>query len=322
MFAGNVAVTPDGKYTVFGDQRLYLADTTTQQLFTNTGLDNFVLDPNMSGLMTPAFSPDGKRFVAVEGAGSWYHNLTNGKLIVMDFDPMTRTFKNPISPVSASQFPQNERAIAYPSFTPDGQWIAYHVADYPTGCDVQGCSDTAKQIGAIWLSSSVNNTKPVRLDVLTDSSPKQTDHDLSLEPTFNPVERGGYHWVVFTSMRDWGNKITGVPNNGKKRLWVSAIDKNPGGGDPSHPAFFLEGQEENTTNMRGFWALAACIPTQGGGGCSAGFECCSGFCDKGMCVDIGMLTCKGVGQACTKDEECCNSPPVQCIGGKCAIPVQ
>ncbi len=317
-FSGNLAVNPNGKYTVFGTQTLKIGNTATGQRILNTGLETLPLDSGMNGFMTPAFSPDGKRIAAVEGAGSWYHNLVNGKLVVADFDESTVTFSKLVGLAPASSFAPAQRAIAYPSFTPDSQLVAFHVADYATGCDVQGCDDNATQIGSLWLQN-VNGSAPIKLTQLNDSSPKVADQNRSLEPTFNPIERGGYSWVVFTSMRDWGNRITGTPNNGKKRLWVAAIDKTVNQVDPSHPAFFLEGQEENTTNMRGFWALAACIPTKGGGACKAGFECCSGFCDNGKCIDGGDLTCKGVGEVCAEDADCCNVPFVRCTGGKCAV---
>ncbi|MDB4993204.1 MAG: hypothetical protein JWM74_636 [Myxococcaceae bacterium] len=321
-FSGNVALTPEGKYVVFGSQTLRLAETASPGTeITGTGLDTVALDTGMDGLMTPAFSPNGKKLVAVEGKGSWYHNLTGGKIVTLDFDATTKKFTNLTSLAPASMFPVAQRGISYPSFTPDSQYIAFHVGDYPTGCDAQGCDDAAKQIGSLWLQNT-NGAAPINLATLNDSSPKAADDNLSLEPTFNPVERGGYSWVVFTSMRDWGNKLTGVANNGKKRLWVAAIDKTVGTVDPSHPAFFLEGQEEATTNMRGFWALAACTPTKGGGACTGGFECCSGFCDQGVCVDPSALACKGIKDTCTVKEDCCNPSVVDCIQGKCDVKVK
>ncbi|HVH43312.1 MAG TPA: hypothetical protein VM925_13245 [Labilithrix sp.] len=121
-------------------------------------------------------------------------------------------------------------------------------------------------------------------------------------------------------MRDWGNKLTGAAINGKRRLWVAAIDAKTGAADPSHPPFYLEGQEDSP-NMRGFWTLAACTPTPapggGGGTCQAGFECCSGFCDKGTCVDVSKIACVGVGGDCTQAADCCNPQSVSCIDGKC-----
>jgi hypothetical protein len=272
FFAGNVAVNPNGKYVVFGDQKLKLGDTATGQVIANSGMDTLPLDPGMLGFMTPAFSPDGKHVAMVtgkQGAGksnAWYHNLYDGNLVVVDFDEATQKVSNLVKLAPASGFPATENAIAYPSFAPDSKSIAFHVGDYTTGCDNNGCDDAAKQIGALWMQDMGSGAAPVRLTTLTDSSASAADHDLSLEPTFNPVARGGYHWVVFTSSRDWGNRITGTANNGKKRLWVAAVDETwTGAADPSHPAFFLQGQEEGTTNMRGFWALAQCTPTPAAG---------------------------------------------------------
>jgi hypothetical protein len=314
LFGGDVAVNPNGHYTVFGWQPLKLGDTTTGQEYTTSGLETVPLSTGMQGLAHPAFSPDNQHLAAVQSNNIW-HVWTNGTLVLMDWNEATQKFTNPKNLAAGSSFPTGLQAVAYPTFTPDSKWLAFGVADYGGGCH-DACNDTTTDVGAIWLQS-VTGTAPMRLVTLTDSSPNATDHNVTFEPTFNPIDRGGYFWVVATSERDWGNRLTGAANSGKKRLWVAAIDKAPGAADPSHPAFFLEGQEETTTNMRGFWALAACTPTQGGGACQAGFECCSGFCDKGMCVDKGTVACKATGDMCTMDSDCCNPGVVRCTGGMC-----
>ncbi|HEY8088946.1 MAG TPA: hypothetical protein VIF09_13900 [Polyangiaceae bacterium] len=314
LFGGNVAVTPDGKTTVFGTQPLHLADTTSGTEIPNSGIETFPLDTGFPTLAHPVFSPDGKHFAAVESNNVW-HEWTVGKLVLFDYDATAQKFTGPTKLADGSAFTGGEQAVAYPSFSPDSAWLAFHAGDYAGGCH-DACNATTVDTGSLWLQAT-SGAAPVRMTTLTDSSPNPADHDLSFEPTFNPIERGGYFWVVFTSMRDWGNRVTGTPNCGKKRLWVAAIDKSGTTADPSHPAFFLEGQEEATMNMRGFWALAACIPTQGGGSCQQGFDCCSGFCDKGVCVDTGTLSCKGVGDTCVTSADCCNSSVVSCVGGKC-----
>ena len=69
----------------------------------------------------------------------------------------------------------------------------------------------------------------------------------------NPISVGGYIWVVFVSPRDYGNKMLSASNptyENRKQLWVAAIDANPQPGkDPSHPAFWLPGQDLTTVNM-------------------------------------------------------------------------
>src|SRR4029079_13556399 len=86
------------------------------------------------------------------------------------------------------------------------------------------------------------------------------DPKLSFAPTVLPEAVGGYFWVVFTSHRSYGNTLPSMDNgdqNGK--LWVAAFDINATAGkDPSHPAFFLDGQELPADNLRGFWVLDPC----------------------------------------------------------------
>jgi hypothetical protein len=118
-------------------------------------------------------------------------------------------------------------------------------------------------------------------------------------------------------MRDWGNNLIGTGVNGNRRLWVAAIDPNIGTADPSHPAFYLEGQENNTPNMRAFWVNNVCLET--GEVCSANFECCSGFCVNGKCGGITTLKCVGSGDTCTTAADCCNQALTQCTNGKCKV---
>ena len=104
---------------------------------------------------------------------------------------------------------------------------------------------------------------------------------------------------MFTSRRNYGNLVNGDPYIGtsgpspRKKLWVSAIDiQNPEvpytmAQDITHPAFYLEGQELASGNMRGFWALDPCEAN--GGSCLTGDECCSGFCRQTTGPDGGTI---------------------------------
>lgn len=328
---GNLALTPEGSYLVFGTPTLALANSKTGQVIPATGIETVPLLPGNDALGMPAFSPNGKLLGAVEGKldGNWHNPQGDvSRLMLVDFDMATRKFANYRALATAAQFPVGQRAMAYPTFSPDSASVAYHVGDKPSGCESDGCGESTERLGQLWLQS-VSGTAPARLNRFNDSSLNAADHNRTYEPTFNPIERGGYFWVVATSARDWGNKLTGAPNNGKKRLWVGAIDKVSGAVDPSHPGFFLEGQEEATTNMRGFWALASCTPASSFGAaasdaapaCGAGFECCSGFCDQGLCVDVGALACAGIGEQCKSASDCCNAPTVKCVEGVCKAPI-
>jgi len=343
MYGGNIAVNHNGKYIVFGGKEgspptpstsgLHLGDPTTGLEVTGSGVDAWPMSTAWTSYeyLDPAFSPSGTKLATVladNSLGSW----VKSELFVADFNETAHAFTGLKSLLRYDNalFTSAQWAIGYPSMTPDDNFIAFHVADHGAGCfnDPQGnnCNAATHSISSLYMISAAGGT-PIKLNNLNDSSLNTNDHNESFEPTFNPVERGGYYWVVFSSERTWGNQHTTYGTSGDKRLWVAAIDKTIGTIDPSHPPFYLEGQVANTTNMRGFWALAACTATgatgpDGGAACVSGFECCSGFCDSGKCVDVTQVACKALGGSCTQASDCCNSDIVSCTGGTCQEPVR
>jgi hypothetical protein len=131
----------------------------------------------------------------------------------------------------------------------------------------------------------------------------------------------------------YGNIAAGAPYDGgngtypiPKKLWVAAIDLNaPAGADPSHPAFYLPGQELNAGNLRGFWVVDPCHPN--GTTCDTGDECCGGYCRQAD--DGGGLVCQDKPQGCAQefenckvDGDCCGAAQgYTCINGRCARPI-
>jgi hypothetical protein len=180
-------------------------------------------------------------------------------------------------------------------------------------------------VGDIWLTN-LDGTTQINLDALNGHGiVAAPDDDLNYTPSFLPVTVGGYMWLVFSTERNYGNIIQYAPSDfmpRPKQLWVAAIDPSPQAGqDPSHPAFWLPGQELGTENMRGQWALAPC--KQLGEECDAGYECCDGFCradDGGHPVCQNQPgPCSQAGEACNSATDCCD-PAAECIGGFCSSP--
>ena len=312
-----LAITPDGAYVVHNDlnMTMHLTDAKTGAPIASA------LDAT-SAVADPAFSPDGKRMAFSSNVvGSYPVEFNKADLDVFDFDAATQTFQNRQTIV-----PGGGQAIAFPSFSPDSKWIFYQKGDYSrakygaggnmTGHDELYVTDVAKQVGELKLSAASGSTLAPR------------NQQRSYQPTVNPISVGGYVWVVFVSPRDYGNRMlstTDATTENRKQLWVAAVDVNPTPGkDPSHPAFWLPGQDIDTVNMSGYWALEPC--KQEGTSCDDGYECCTGFCrDQGngtfACVPPPTNECAKIGEKCTTAADCCKPPSnVECIGGFCASP--
>ena len=195
-------------------------------------------------LNMPAFSANNKKLV--------YVDHTTLALSAYDYDQAARQVSNHIELVP----PGGDAAlngITFPSVMPDGKWAVYHRGAYPL------CLDTRNGPGHLYLASTEMPGVEIRLanaegDVYPFASGDRDRH-WNYEPTFAPRTSGGYAWVVFTSRRTYGNRLTGTTAE-VKQLWMMAIDENPQPGvDPSHPAIWMPGQDPLTLNMRGFWAL-------------------------------------------------------------------
>lgn len=308
----------------------------------------------VTSAVTPAFAPDGRKvaFNFWEGPGAGGVTAGAGRsLAVFDFtcgapagstactaagghafSGLREIYKNPAT------YP------SWPTFLPDGKAVIFNNELAPGTCgpamldrtSIYNCqiSTWFSAKAALWIAKdAVPNDARALVNANGVGLPTNADHpddtQENYQPTVNPVPSGGYYWAVFTSRRIYGNLLTG-PSWGaagdgggpQKKLWVAAIDIATGAVDPSHPAFYLPGQELGAGNARGFWVVDPCKAN--GNSCESGDECCNGFCRKDP--DGGALVCqdKPPGtmcvqefEKCTVDADCCD-PTQKCIAGKCA----
>ncbi len=163
------------------------------------------------------------------------------------------------------------------------------------------------------------------------------DTQLNYLPTSNPTEAGGVNWVLFTSRRMYGNLAYANPWDAEstepctsgliptKKLWVAAIDKTwtPGSTEPSHPAFYLPGQELAAKNSAAEWVNSPCAPV--GTTCNTADDCCAGTgpiptttCK--ITTAPSTKTCQNITGACVASGGVCNmagAPGDCCTGLTC-----
>jgi hypothetical protein len=294
--------------------------------------------------MTPNFAPDGSKVAFTnhdESAGG--HVLS-----VMSFDGTA-------SPVRFSDLinvvQDAEHVVAWPSFLPDSSAVLFHAGDsfdtaLPKGgelrADIRLVDLETREVDPLLALNGFTEEGELYLPGGAEQEAR-----LNYEPSVLPVPVGGYFWVLFTSRRTYGNVIAeggsvarggdiwGIPQAGetespspRKKIWIAAIDleKTPGV-DPSHPAFYLPGQELESGNMRAFAALSPCRDE--GASCESAAECCDGFCRETerdaagqpvlSCVAPPENGCSNTDEACAAASDCCDAEQA-CINRRCAAP--
>jgi hypothetical protein len=323
------ALTPDGKLALVNNS------AKTMQLLTSaTGSPVASALDGVANLCDPAFSPDGTKLALATSCDpgfGWPVEFRTSDLSFYAFANATPYFSNPTTVVTSTGLGD---AIAFPSFSPDSSFIFFQRGSYSRAKYTDPSNNPAHGIDDLYVVPAQTGATPIALAQANNPNgvlPADSQH-LNYAPTVDPIAAGGYDWVVFTSPRDYGNVMVSPQGaapmdatySNHKQLWVAAVDANIGTMDPSHPPFWLPGQDPTTPNMFGYWALSPCLPTMGEAGassCSAGFECCSGFCrDTGagpVCVDNAQ-GCHQVGEKCTTTADCCGAASnVSCAGGVC-----
>jgi hypothetical protein len=294
-----------------------LFETDTGNAVANSGIP--------SGAMMPTFSPDGKSLVFTDDA------IGSGDgLATMTFDITSRTataYKQVFATTTSGTYP------GWPFFLPDDRAIIFAIG---TATDYSGSGVGLGVAGAVTLAAAPTSdlyildsasgqstllaqamgfTSAANASSNTTYLPYGASEELhhNYYPTVSPVAAGGYFWVFFDSYRHYGN--VGL----ERQLWGTAVDVRTDGSyqaDPSHPPFFVTGQEIGTGNHRAFTALDPCHANNAT--CTTGVDCCGGYCTNGVC---GLPTprCSNIDEMCGPGHACCDAS-AQCINGFCEEP--
>jgi Tol biopolymer transport system component len=213
-----------------------------------------------SGLMAD-WSSDGTSVVyaSAPGVNQWI-DLNGGAIAKMTYQYAngSHTFGEPqfLVPGPITLPSGSYTNFFFPSFSGDGALVVFNGAR------------------AAWRNFSDARTAGQRL-FLTDAAGAWTtdltqmngpaDVDITW-PHWAPGASSDYYWVVFSSERDYGHKLTTsntssscVANGVKqcKQIWVGAISKATlqaaPGTDPSAPPLWLPGQNYQTNNISPYW---------------------------------------------------------------------
>ncbi len=322
--AGNVPGT-------FGPEESKLFDTNSGAELPGSGIEPYAY--------MPTFSVDGTKivFTQMDQSGMGGHALA-----VMDFDRATNTFSG-----TREIFRDPTQYVGWPFFMPDvvEQQVQGEVTATPSAargkravfalgavCDFvtqdQPFGVNPHPSDLWWVDVDSGMASPLDqangLDAQGNPATAYGERDAHKNylPTVSPVAAGGYFWVFFTSKRNYGNLFILDPPETQaegKKIWVAALDINaPPGTDPSHPAFFLPGQELESGNIRAFAALEPC--RDNAAACETGIDCCCGFCIEGACACKPEDKCAEIDEKCEVAADCCD-PIASCIGGFCGFVV-
>lgn len=283
--------------------------TDTGQVVPNTGIP--------SAALMPTFSPDGT-LLAFNDFG-----MGNGRtLAIMDFDAASRTASN-----RRTIHTDTTHQVGWPFFLPDNRAVVFTRTSSPThsGGGALVDPDARQQPAEIDSDLYIADIAAGRTIMLAKAMGYDQEggtpyvpfgeQDLHRHyyPTVSPVAAGGYFWVFFDTIRNYGNQ-------GRiRQLWGAAVtiasDEFSYEEDPSHPPFYVTGQVFGTGNHRAFTALDPCRGD--GESCESGIDCCSGFCTNGVC-DLPER-CSMVDEACTTDADCCDSTTSCIPPGYCGV---
>jgi hypothetical protein len=282
---------PQNTRIVAGDCGANVTSMTFSIIDTSTGRTKPELDGQAGDGYDPEWTPDGTQIAFTSRAND-----------LMVTDVYGDRFGTPRLLHPAASSPDGTLDW-HPTWSPDSSWIAFQHGDCRR--TAVALDDKSAGHGALWLLSRGGGT-PIKLDHALGPAPTAG----GFRPVFSPFNSGGYYWLLYTSLRPYGNATAGV--QGQKQIWVVAVKNQPGGGgDPSEVPYYLAGQDPQTA-LSPYWTAPSC--RKNGDGCEVGTQCCSGTCEPDMGSEAH---CKPPRGQCTTRGAVCGGSADCCAGLSC-----
>ena len=212
------------------------------------------------------WSPDGSKVVysSTPNANEWI-DLSGGSIAVMSYDYQggQHVFGAPTFPFPATITLQNGvyNNFFFPSFSPDNKLIVVNAARAQWR-NFQTAGDPGQRL---MLADAAGNW----IVDMTEMNGGFVDNDITWAH-WAPTVGSDYYWVVFSSERNYGHRITQantdpscVQNGVKqcKQIWIGAVARNRLTGtvtmDPSAPPMWLPGQDMKADNISPYWSVPA-----------------------------------------------------------------
>lgn len=284
------------------DTRLYLLDGSDGRELEASGLPE-----SLAG--HPTWSPNGELVAWMEGGGDGPDGTdANTRIVIADVQGDAFTPRLLHDGGALSDAPEGGRTDSHPTFSPDSRFVAFA---HGTRSVSSGSSITERSRSALYLIP-VEGGEPIRL---TRGMGPEGPVD-AFWPVFSPFvtqdpDGRVLYWLAFYSRQAYGNEHAGTAGSRRRQLWLTAIDPALAaeGVDPSHPPYWLPGQDVRADDIAAHWAPTACLPQ--GDECNASSECCSGHCgpdgENGELRCLPPQSCRQAGDSCESADDCCGA---------------
>jgi hypothetical protein len=212
----------------------------------NYANQSMIVDMPSAGYAThPDMSPDGKKLVYVRpGTPGQDWSFNAGSIMTRTYDASTHTFGPEVTLVTGGG------DNFYPSWSPDGEWIAF------TRTAGNSYADTSAQA---WVVKADGSQPPIELAVANDGG-SLTNSWGRWAPFAQTINANGekLFWITVSSKRNFGTRLFGV---GRPQLWMTPFFPNRASNqaDPSAAAFRLQFQNMVSNNHIALWTVRVVV---------------------------------------------------------------